>query len=173
MKKLLIVVDYQNDFINGALGFPGAENLAPVIASKIDAYRKDGEVAFTLDTHGEDYLSTSEGKHLPIPHCIRYTEGHELFPVIKALKLDSDRSFEKPTFGSAELFDFLRNSEYEQIELCGLVTDICVVSNALLAKAALPEAEIIVDSKAVDSFDKTKQEAALAVMESVQIKVLR
>lgn len=173
MKKLLIVVDYQNDFINGALGFPGAENLAPVIASKIDAYHKDGEVAFTLDTHGEDYLSTSEGKHLPIPHCIRYSEGHELFPAIKALKLDSDRSFEKPTFGSAELFDFLRNSEYEQIELCGLVTDICVVSNALLAKAALPEAEVIVDSKAVDSFDKAKQEAALAVMESVQIKVLR
>ena len=173
MKKLLIVVDYQNDFINGSLGFEGAEKLAPVIAEKINAYHEDGEVAFTLDTHDENYLSTSEGKNLPVLHCIRYTDGHKLFPSIEKLKLDRDRSFEKPTFGSAELFDFLRNSEYDRIELCGLVTDICVVSNAIIAKAALPEAEIIVDSKAVDSFDKTKHEAALAVMESVQIKVLR
>lgn len=174
MKKLLIVVDYQIDFINGALGFPGAENLAPIIAAKIDKYHNEGnDVAFTLDTHGEDYLGTSEGKHLPVPHCIRYSDGHKLWPEIEKYKSPDDRAFEKPTFGSAELFDFLRNSEYESVELCGLVTDICVVSNAILAKTALPEAEIIVDASATDSFDKAKYEAALAVMESVQITVLR
>ena len=171
MKKLLIVVDYQNDFVDGALGFQGAEKLAPVIAQKINDYHQNGEVVFTLDTHGEDYLTTNEGRHLPVPHCIRYTKGHELYPPIKALKLDSDRTFEKPVFGSAELFDFLRNSEYEKVELCGLVTDICVISNAIIAKTALPEAEIVVDQKAVASFDPEKHKAAIEVMKSVQITI--
>lgn len=173
MKKLLIVVDYQNDFINGALGFSGAKKLAPIISEKIKEYHISGDVIFTLDTHGEDYLSTSEGKNLPIPHCIRGKSGHELYPELKTLRSEHDRIFEKPTFGSAELFDFLRTSDYDVIELCGLVTDICVVSNAILAKTACPEAAVIVDSNAVDSFDKQKHEAALTVMESVQIRVLR
>ena len=174
MKKLLIVVDYQIDFINGALGFDGAENLSPIIAAKIEKYHSEGfDVAFTLDTHDENYLETSEGRNLPIKHCIRYSEGHRLWPEIEKLKSSGDRTFEKPTFGSDELFDFLRNSEYDEIELCGLVTDICVISNAIIAKTARPEAVIIVDANATDSFDKKKYEAALAVMESVQIRVLR
>ena len=173
MKNLLIVVDYQNDFIDGALGFDGADAIAPAIAEKICAARPDGEVIFTLDTHTEDYLSTYEGRNLPVPHCIRGSDGHKLFPEIDALRLPGDRVIEKPCFGSTELFEYLRGSDFDRIELCGLVTDICVVSNAILAKTACPEAEIIVDAKACASFDPKKHEAALAVMESVQIKVLR
>ncbi len=176
MKKLLIVVDYQNDFIDGALGFPGAEKLSPVIAGKIKKARVDGvdgaDVIFTLDTHSENYLETSEGRHLPVPHCIKGTKGHELRDEIKALVEPRDRIIEKPSFGSAELFDILRGSGYTDIELCGLVTDICVVSNAIIAKTALPEANVTVDSAAVASFDKAKHDAALEVMKSVQINVI-
>lgn len=174
MKKLLIVVDYQNDFVNGALGFEGADALAPLLSARIAAARESGEdVIFTFDTHGEDYLNTSEGKNLPVPHCIDGTEGHALFPAIAELVEEGDRVICKPSFGSAELFDLLRGSDYESVELCGLVTDICVVSNAILAKTALPEAEITVNAALVDSFDKSKHEAALSVMESVQIRVIR
>ena len=173
MKKLLIVVDYQIDFVNGALGFDGADALAPKLAARIAAAREAGEdVWFTFDTHEENYLETSEGRHLPVPHCIRGTAGHGLFPEIAALVRPSDRLICKPSFGSAELFDLLRASDYERVELCGLVTDICVVSNAILAKTALPEAEIVVDSALVDSFDKQKHVAALDVMRSVQVTVL-
>ncbi len=172
MKKLLIVVDYQIDFINGALGFESAELLAPKIASRIKAAREAGEeVLFTFDTHGEDYSSTSEGKNLPIPHCIRGTAGHQLHPLVESLRTPADKVIYKPTFGSCELFDFLRKSDYTSIELCGLVTDICVISNAILAKTALPEAEIIVSQELCDSFDKAKHEAAMRVMESLQIIV--
>ena len=159
MKKLLIVVDYQNDFIDGALGFPGAEKLSPIIAGKIKKAREDGaDVIFTLDTHGENYLETSEGRHLPVPHCVKGTKGHELREEIKALVEPQDRIIEKPSFGSAEL--------------CGLVTDICVVSNAIIAKTALPEANVTVDSAAVASFDKAKHDAALEVMKSVQVNIV-
>lgn len=172
MKKLLIVVDYQIDFVNGALGFEGADALAPKIAERIEKARKDSEdVIFTFDTHGEDYMGTSEGKNLPVPHCIKGTDGHRLHPSIEPLVKDTDRLIYKPSFGSAELFDLLRGSYYTHIELCGLVSDICVLSNAILAKTALPEAEITVDSSLCDSFDKSKHEAAMAVMRSVQIIV--
>lgn len=174
MKKLLIVVDYQNDFVNGALGFDGADALAPKLADRIAAARRDGEdVIFTFDTHGDDYMNTNEGRHLPVPHCIDGTDGHALFPAIAELVSEGDRVICKPSFGSAELFDLLRVSDYEAVELCGLVTDICVVSNAILAKTALPEADITVNASLVDSFDKAKHEAALSVMESVQITVVR
>ena len=173
MKKLLIVVDYQIDFVNGTLGFDGADALSPKLAARIAAAREDGEdVWFTFDTHEENYLETSEGRHLPVLHCIRGTAGHGLFPEIAALVRPSDRLICKPSFGSAELLDLLRASDYERVELCGLVTDICVVSNAILAKTALPEAEIVVDSALVDSFDKQKHAAALDVMRSVQVTVL-
>lgn len=172
MKKLLIVVDYQTDFVNGALGFDGADNLAPKIAERIKKARADGEdIIFTFDTHDNNYMKTSEGRNLPIPHCIKGTEGHRLHPVIEPLVDPSDKLICKPTFGSSELFDLLRGSDYTHIELCGLVSDICVISNAVLAKTALPEAEISVDSSLCDSFDKSKHEAAMAVMRSIQINV--
>lgn len=173
MKKLLIVVDFQNDFVNGALGFAGAENLDEIIAEKIKQYRKNKwDVAFTLDTHSEDYLSTQEGKNLPVKHCIKGTFGHELYGKCAESVLNTDRLFYKPGFGSSELLEYLKNSEYEEVELAGLVSNICILSNAVIAKTALPEALITVDAKATDSFNKDLNEKALDIMEGIQIKVI-
>ncbi|MEG1448090.1 MAG: isochorismatase family cysteine hydrolase [Oscillospiraceae bacterium] len=144
MKKLLIVVDYQNDFVNGSLGFSGAEKLEEKILSKIEEY-KENDVVYTLDTHSENYLETKEGKKLPITHCVKGTEGWNLYGELEN-SLKNRTCFEKCTFGSDALFDFLRASEYESVELIGLVSNICIISNAIIAKTALPEAEIIVDA---------------------------
>ena len=172
MKKLLVVVDYQNDFVDGALGFDGAEALDPIIAEKIARYRENGDrVVFTFDTHADDYLETQEGKKLPIAHCIRGGEGWELFGETAKAKGD-DLSFEKEGFGSAALFDWLRENPFESIELCGLVLNICVISNAVLAKTAQPEAEIIVDARACASADKDIAEKTLDVLSGIQVTVL-
>lgn len=171
--KALIVVDYQNDFVNGSLGFAGAELLEPIIIGKIEEYRKDGgRIIFTFDTHGEDYLDTAEGKKLPVKHCIKGTKGHDLYGGVAECLCDDDVVITKGTFGSMDLAVFLAGEKYTEIELCGLVTDICVVSNAIIAKAALPESRVIVDSKACASFDNEKHKAALEVMKSVQIDVI-
>lgn len=171
--RALVVVDFQNDFVNGALGFAGAELLEPIIVEKINKYHSEnGDVFFTLDTHGEDYLNTAEGRKLPVPHCVKGTEGHRLFGAVAECVEEHDIIIEKPSFGSLELAKKLEETGYDEVEFCGLVTDICVVSNVMLAKAALPESTIIVDSRAVASFDREKHEAALAVMRSVQVDVL-
>lgn len=173
MKKALVIVDYQVDFVDGALGFAGAELLAPIIAGKISSARENGDrVIFTLDTHGEDYLETAEGKKLPVKHCVKGTPGHELYGEIKTLVRDGDVVIEKPSFGSLELAEYLKKEGFGEVELCGLVTDICVVSNVILAKAALPESRIVVDSRAAASFDNEKHNAALEVMKSVQVDVI-
>ena len=144
MKKLLVVVDYQKDFVDGALGFSGAELLEGPICEKIAACRaQGGEVAFTFDTHGDNYLSTQEGRKLPIVHCIDGTDGWKLYGAVAHCQKPGDRVFKKPAFGSAELFDYLRAGQYDEVELCGLVSNICVISNAALAKAALPEARVV------------------------------
>lgn len=171
--KALVVVDYQIDFVNGALGFEGAELLEDIIIDKVEKCRSEGgKVIFTLDTHTEDYLNTAEGKKLPVVHCVDGTEGHELFGQLPEYVLKDDIVIKKPSFGSLQLAAILKANEYEEVELCGLVTDICVVSNAIIAKAALPESRIVVDSNACASFDKSAHEAALKVMKSVQIDVL-
>ncbi len=171
--KALVVVDYQKDFVDGALGFPGAEKLEPLILAKTADCRKNGgQVIFTLDTHGEDYLSTSEGRKLPIVHCVKGTPGHELYGKAAADIHPEDVVIEKPSFGSLELADYLRRLNPDEVELCGLVTDICVVSNAILAKAALPESRIVVDSAACASGDKCAHERALEVMRGVHIEVI-
>lgn len=171
--KALIVVDYQVDFVNGALGFEGAELLEPVILEKINKTREEGgRVIFTLDTHGENYLQTSEGINLPVVHCIDGTEGHKLFGKLADCVRAEDIVIKKPSFGSLELADILRKNNFDEVELCGLVTDICVVSNAIIAKTALPESVVSVDPRACASFDKVAHSAALKVMGSVQIKVL-
>ncbi|HIS79426.1 cysteine hydrolase family protein [Anaeromassilibacillus sp. An200] len=172
MKKLLVVVDYQNDFVNGSLGFPGAEALEETICEKIRAYQKAGnDVVCTLDTHGEDYSETQEGHKLPIPHCLRGTQGWELYGKTAELLKDC-RKFEKPVFGSAGLFEFLRETPYSSIELCGLVSNICVISNAVLARTAQPEAEIVVDAACTASNDPALNEAVLRVLEGLQVTVL-
>ena len=168
--KALVIIDYQNDFVCGALGFAGAELLEPLIVEKIARAREEGRrVIFTLDTHGADYLDSAEGKKLPVPHCIKGTTGHELYGEVAKRVNAEDVVFEKPTFGSPELAEYLRENAFEEVEFCGLVTDICVVSNVVLAKAALPESRIVVDRMATASFDEEKHKAALEVMKSVQV----
>lgn len=171
MKKLLIVVDYQNDFVTGALGFPEAVQIQQALCQKIRQYQQQGQdVVYTLDTHGPDYAQTQEGRKLPIAHCIKDSEGWQLYGETAGLLVDCP-CFEKPTFGSLELANWLKGQQYDQIELCGVVTNICVVSNAVLCKAALPEAEILVDPACVASPDPAAQQAALNVLQSVQVTV--
>lgn len=173
MKRCLVVVDYQVDFVTGALGFEKAAALEDIICKKIADYRKNGdEVIFTFDTHPENYLETYEGKHLPVPHCVLGTDGHNLYGRAADMIMPNDKCFIKPTFGSAELFDYLRAGSYRSIELCGVVSNICVISNAILAKTAQPEIDIIVDSRATASNDDSTGEKALDVMRSLQIVVL-
>lgn len=182
MKRLLIVVDYQNDFVDGALGFEGAEKLEEYIAQKIEEYRKSGdEVAFTYDKHQRNYLETLEGKNLPIEHCIEGTPGFELFGSINDLVGDCDPVFTKGTFGSIDLTQFLARRQHAadelgvqpfiSIELVGLVSHICILSNAVLAKAACPNVPIIVDALGTDSYDKELQAKAFDVLEGIHIQV--
>jgi nicotinamidase-related amidase len=173
VKKILVVVDYQNDFVNGTLGFKKAETLEGIIKQKIAEYRDNGhEVAFTFDTHSQDYLSTQEGVNLPVKHCIRGTVGWELYGEVKDNCFETDKRFEKPAFGSLELARYLEEQKYDSVELIGLVSNICVLSNAILAKAALPQAFITVDASAVASYDDKLNDAALGVMESMHIRVI-
>lgn len=174
MKKLLIVVDFQNDFVSGSLGFKKAAALEKKIAAKIKEYRTRGdEVLFTLDTHGEDYLETEEGRNLPVKHCIAGTPGWQLYGSISDLRQNGDRCIEKGSFGSPELFRYLSDGEYGGIELVGVVSNICVISNAVIAKTALPEVPVAVDASCVASGDDALNEKALDVMESLQITVTR
>jgi nicotinamidase-related amidase len=174
MQRCLIVVDYQNDFVSGSLGFPGAEALDALIAGKIQEYRARGDVVvFTFDTHGSDYLETQEGKALPVPHCIEGTTGHRLYGKTAKMMHSNDRRFFKQTFGSDELYEFLKSTPFEQIELVGLISNICVVSNAVLAKTAQPETPITVDAECTASNSLDLHNAALDIMAGLQIRVAR
>lgn len=169
MKKLLIIVDFQNDFVCGSLGFPEAAQIAEGIRAKINEYSND-DIVYTLDTHYENYSKTQEGRKLPVPHCIKGSNGHCLYGDIK--KLLADRQyFEKNTFPSLALGKYLEEKNYDIIELCGLVSNICVLSNAVIAKAACPEAEIIIDSSLTASADNDLHLKALDVMRGLQITV--
>lgn len=170
MKKALVVVDFQNDFVSGSLGFEKAESIRTPIVEKIKNARENGvDIIFTMDAHGSDYLETSEGKALPIKHCIKGTWGWELDSSILPYK-NFGIVVEKPSFGSLMLGDLLKNENYDEIEFCGLVTSICVLSNAILAKTILPNAKIVVDSKATE--DATNKESALACLRAVQVEVI-
>ena len=173
MKRLLIVVDYQRDFVEGALGFPGAEALDGPIADRIAAYRAAGDdVAFTLDTHGPDYPATEEGQWLPAPHCLRGSPGWSLYGRTGEARRPEDPVFEKETFPSLALGEWLRERDYGQVELCGLVSHICVLSNAVMVKAALPNAHITVDARLTASYDPALHQKALDVLEGIHITVL-
>lgn len=167
-KKILIVIDMQNDFITGSLGSKEAESIVPVVTAKIKKHQAaGGEIIFTLDTHGEDYLNTLEGKALPVPHCIKGSFGHELSTALgsgKAILI------EKPTFGNLKWGSVMKDGD--ELEICGLCTDICVVSNALILRTKFPNSKIIVDSAACAGTSKVTHEAALAVMRSCQIEVI-
>lgn len=173
MKKCLIVVDYQNDFVSGTLGFPKAVELDRAIAQKIQEYHDHGDdVLFTFDTHDGDYLKSREGRYLPIEHCIKGTEGHALYGNTGEKRRTEDKCFEKVTFGSDELYEYLKKTMYSRIELAGVVTNICVISNAVLVRTAQPETDVCVDVSCVASNDEALNEAALKVMESLQIEIM-
>ncbi len=176
IRRFLIAVDLQNDFIDGALGTKEAAGIVPAAAARIRECRDAGaEIIATLDTHGENYAQTREGKRLPVPHCIRGTEGWRLNPVIREA-LGDCTLVEKPSFGSLRLPEMIRErleaDEKPDIELLGLCTDICVVSNALLLKAAFPEAEIQVRAACCAGVTPEKHRAALETMASCQIDIL-
>ncbi len=173
--KYLIVIDMQNDFVDGALGTPEAQAIADAVVEEAKSF--DGTVAFTLDTHGEDYLSSQEGANLPVPHCIKGTPGWQLIPALDSVAHERNaRIFEKPTFGSTDLAAWLQaenaTNPIESIELVGVCTDICVVSNALLIKAVLPEVPLVVDAALCAGVTPAAHEAALATMRSCQVQVL-
>lgn len=175
MKHFLIAVDLQKDFVDGALGTPEAQAIVAAAAKKIADF--DGIVFATFDTHAENYLSTAEGKKLPVPHCIKGTAGWQLDSRIQAaLEQKGYTPVEKPTFGCVKLpelvFEAAAGEEFS-IELIGLCTDICVVSNALLLKAAFPEAAISVDSRCCAGVSPATHDAALATMACCQIDILK
>lgn len=170
MSRLLIVVDMQKDFIDGSLGTPEAAAIVPAVAAKIENYQAAGDtVVFTLDTHGENYLETQEGRNLPVVHCIRGSGGWQLD---ERLQRYPGRRFEKPAFGSMELADWVRAQDFSEIALVGLCTDICVISNALLVKAALPETPVSVDSRCCAGVTPASHQNALEAMKMCQIRVI-
>lgn len=177
MSKLLVVVDYQNDFVNGSLGFPGAEKLDEGIAAKV--INHVGPVIYTLDTHPDNYLETREGIALPVDHCIKGTDGWEVFgETKKALAKVGAKGLQKRSFGLSQYElavlkdDFFPNECYEEIELVGLVTNICVISNAVIFQAAYPEAQIVVDGALCASFDQELHEKTLDVLTGLQVRVV-
>ena len=174
MKNFLIVVDMQKDFVDGALGSDEAIKIVPAVVEKIKGF--DGEIFATFDTHFEDYMQTAEGKKLPVPHCIKGTDGWKLDKNVEsALDEKSYTAVEKLTFGSVDLPRLIEekaNGEKFTIELIGLCTDICVVSNALVLKANFPEVEISVDKACCAGVTTESHNAALLTMSSCQINVI-
>ena len=170
--KVLVVVDMQNDFIDGALGTPEAQRIVPAVVEKIRSWA--GEIYATMDTHQADYLTTQEGRRLPVTHCIEGTRGWEIAPAVREA-LTGATCLTKPTFGSLELAELLvkrnREERIEEIALAGLCTDICVSSNALVLKAFLPETPIVVDASCCAGVAPGSHRNALAAMKMCQIGV--
>lgn len=169
-KKLLIVVDMQNDFIDGSLGTPEAQAIVPGVKKRIEEYLAEGQdVVFTLDTHYENYMETLEGKNLPVMHCQKGSDGWKL---ASSLAEFPGQRFEKPTFGSVELARYVQRKEYDSIELLGLCTDICVISNAMLMKAVLPGTPVSVNAACSAGVTPESHENALKAMKMCQIEII-
>lgn len=178
MSKLLVVIDYQNDFVDGALGFKKAETLEKEISDKVESYLKNGhKVLFTYDTHYEGYLQTREGKNLPVEHCIKGTNGHQLYGKINEfINVENTLHYEKEGFGIAPK-DMIRlaseiGEDIKEIELVGVVTNICVISNIVMFQSQFRNADVIVDGSLCASFDDELHEKALDVAEGLQAKVI-
>ena len=169
MSKILIVVDMQNDFIDGSLGSKEAVAIVPYVKSKIINF--DGKVFFTRDTHFDDYLSTQEGVNLPVKHCIKGSDGWNIHPELEVLR--KTEAIDKITFGSKDLVDVLKKEDcIESIEFVGLCTDICVISNVMVVKAFFPEISLIVDAKGCAGVSVESHLNALNAMKICQVKVL-
>lgn len=171
MQHLLIVVDMQNDFLSGPLGTPEARAILPRVVEKVKNHQ--GSVLFTRDSHGPDYLDTQEGRHLPVPHCLRGTEGWQIAAELEALRRAP--AIDKPAFGAWQLGETLRGMHREEplgaVTLVGLCTDICVISNALLAKAALPETEVRVDAACCAGATPQGHRTALHALAACQVLI--
>ena len=177
MAKLLIVVDMKKDFIDGALGTKEAVAIVPNVVEKIKEFQAAGDfIIFTKDTHFENYMETQEGRNLPVEHCIKGTEGHEICDEIKAVvDLDKYKTYEKLTFGSSELASDLNHGIYDAVEsvtLVGLCTDICVISNAMICKTFMTETPIYIAADCCAGVTPESHENALKAMEMCQIKIV-
>ena len=167
MKKTLLVIDMQNDFIDMALGTQEAVSIVPKVKDKINEYIQTGsEVIFTRDTHGEDYLKTTEGKHLPVPHCIKGTKGWQ---IADGLYVEGCKIIDKPNFG----WPHWGSEALEEVEIVGLCTDICVISNALIIKATFPDASVKVDANCCAGVTVETHKAALKTMAMCQVEIIR
>ena len=171
MQDILIVVDMQNDFIDGALGTAEAVAIVPKVAEKVRGFK--GTVIFTRDTHGESYMQTQEGRNLPVPHCIKGSHGWEVCPALEPLR--TGLTIDKPTFGSAELGRLILELDAKElvgsITLVGLCTDICVISNAMIAKAFLPEVPVTVDAACCAGVTPESHRNALNAMKMCQVRI--
>ena len=178
MKEYLIVVDMQKDFVDGALGTAEAVAIVPAVAERIRTHvEAGGAIAVTLDTHGDAYMQTQEGKNLPVPHCIKGTPGHELYSAVANALAGTDyRVFEKETFGSPALAQWIAEAafrgEARSVTLIGLCTDICVISNAMLIKAFAPEVQVCVEAACCAGVTPESHDIALAAMGACQIAVV-
>ena len=167
--KILVIVDMQNDFIDGALGTPEAVSIVPYVKEVIESF--DGKVLFTRDTHFADYMDTQEGKNLPVPHCVKDTEGWQIRKELDALR--KTPAIDKITFGSKDLVEILKEEpSVESITFVGLCTDICVISNVMLTKAFFPEIPLIVDAKACAGVTPESHQNALAAMKMCQVRIV-
>lgn len=165
MKRTLIVVDMQRDFIDGALGTKEAQAIVENVRAKIEAYKKRGdEIIYTRDTHQKDYLNTNEGRHLPVEHCIKGTKGWE---IVDGLETEGAIYIDKPSFGYTDW----QRYQFEEVELVGVCTDICVVSNALILKAIYPEIKVSVDASCCAGVTPESHEAALMTMKMCQVEI--
>lgn len=172
MKKVLVVVDYQVDCVSGSIGFMDAKNLERKIQRKIISYKNNNDdVIFTFDTHDDGYMVTKESKYTPVKHCVKGTVGWNLYGLVDKTFGEGDKAFCKSTFGSMELANYLRENKYVSVEFVGVPSSICVLANAVLAKSALPESEIIVDASCTASKDRVLNEEAFDIMEEMQIRV--
>ncbi len=175
MNKVLVVVDMQNDFITGSLGSKMAEAIVDNVIEKIKSF--DGKIAYTRDTHYDDYMSTREGKNLPVEHCKEGSEGWEIENRIKSLQLEKESPvFDKITFGSKRLADFLlyldKLNKIDEVHFVGLCTDICVISNAFLTQAYLPEATIVIDASCCAGVTEESHKTALTAMANCQMQII-
>ena len=171
-EKLLVVVDYQKDFVDGALGFETADQLDKVIANKIDEYLKAGQdVIFTKDTHYTNYLSTREGKHLPIEHCIIDSEGHNLYGDVANYESYAKRVFNKTSFGSIDLAHYISRSDYKEVEFCGLVSNICVLSNIIMTQTYNEKVEITVDLNATKGLSEEVNSTFKTYLQNLTVNV--
>lgn len=174
MKKALVVIDFQNDFVTGSLGFKDAELLEDKINIKIaSALINNTDLFFTFDTHFDNYLYTREGKNLPVLHCQKDSWGHKLVNSTAQFLPNAKLIFEKSSFASIDLAQYLKDEDYDIVELIGLVSNICVLSNAVMIKSFLPEAEIIVDASCIAGPDKNLTQQTLNILKGINIDVIK